>query len=201
MPMERAAESLKTFSVDILSQVRQVTIQAVSPTAEELREVASKPSVNDTSFWNLMSLLDGLENLEVMLHVIQGFGEDLPAACRSSCEEAWGVFDAFLAKFGSDFDLADRTTRVLRHGITLFGTSALQVAPLVIARMTYGFDLTGFPSYLWIAGKIIGRFGNEEAQELRGAFQQIYERSTDKVAHLLHSKGPSEIPDGMGPSL
>jgi transportin-3 len=140
--------------------------------------------------------LDSLENMEVMLHVIQTFGDELPSACQNSCEEAWVVFDSFLTKFGSDYDLGERTTRVLRHGLSLFGNSALPVAASVMTRLTAGFDATGFPSNLWIAGKIIQRFGDEENSSLRRTFQEAYEHSTQKVISLLQVKSPGEIPDG-----
>jgi transportin-3 len=132
-----------------------------------------------------------------MLHVVQTFGEELPAACQNSCEEAWAIFDAFLSKYGSDYDIAERTTRVLRHGVNLFGSSALPIAPSVVARMSIAFEATGFPSYLWIAGKIVGRFGNEEDPNLRASFRELYERSTSKVVTFLQVKSPRDIPDGM----
>jgi transportin-3 len=131
-----------------------------------------------------------------MLHVIHTFGDELPAACQNTCKEAWSVFDTFLSKYGSEYDIAERTTRVLRHGINLFGPSALPIADSVVTRMTAAFEATGFPSYIWIGGKIIGRFGNEEKPTLQAAFQQLYERSTNKVVALLQVKSPRDIPDG-----
>lgn len=149
--------------------------------------------------WRILMFIlftDGLENLEVMLHVIRSFGEELPAACQNSCEEAWLVFDSFILKYGSSYDIAERTTRVLRHGINLFGKGALPVTPSVVTRMSFAFEATSFPSYLWIAGKIIGRFGDEEDSNLRGTFKELYERATNKVATLLQAKSPGDIPDG-----
>ncbi|KAJ7125671.1 armadillo-type protein [Mycena crocata] len=178
MPMVRAAESLRTFSVDILSQIHAVTTKATVATREELQDVGNN-----------------LENLEVMLHVIQGFGEELPQACQTSCGEAWVVLNALLSKYGGDYDIAERTTRVIRHGITLFGDTALPLVPSVVARMSFAFEATGYPSYLWIAGKAIHRYGNEEDVDLRGSFQEIYERSTSSIVSLLQSKSPSDIPD------
>ena len=140
--------------------------------------------------------IDGLENLEVMLHVIQGYGEDLPPACQNTCQDAWLVFDNFLFKYGSNYDLAERATRVLRRGIDLFNKSALPVATSVIARMSFSFEATGYPSFLWIAGKIIGRFGYEQNSNFRGAIKELFERSTTKVASLLQVKTAGEIPDG-----
>lgn len=131
-----------------------------------------------------------------MLHVIHSFGEELPAACQNSCEEAWGIFDTFIVKYGSEYDIAERTTRVIRHGLNLFGKATLSVAPSVVARMSHAFEATGFPSFLWIAGKIIGRFGNDADQNLRSSFQEIYQQSTNKVVSLLQVKAPNDIPDG-----
>jgi len=139
---------------------------------------------------------DGLENLEVMLHVIQGFGEELPPACQNTCQEAWVIFDRLLAKYGLNYDLAERATRVLRRGIDLFGNTVVPIAPSVIARMSFAFEATGYPSFLWIAGKVLGRFGSEQDPTLKGAIREIFERSTNKVASLLHIKSPGEIPDG-----
>lgn len=142
------------------------------------------------------SLLDQLENLEVMLDVIQTFGSILPKACQNTCEEAWPVFDLFITKYGSEYDVAERTTRILRHALTLFGDSAIPTSILVMARMSISFETTGFPGYLWIASKIISLFGNEENPALRASFQEIYERSTANVISLLQVKLPRDIPDG-----
>jgi len=131
-----------------------------------------------------------------MLHVIQGYGEDLPPACQNTCQDAWLVFDNFLVKYGANYDLAERATRVLRRGIDLFNKSALPVATSVITRMSFAFEATGYPSFLWIAGKIIGRFGNEKDSNFRGAVKELFERSTTKVASLLQVKTAGEIPDG-----
>ncbi|KAJ7596941.1 armadillo-type protein [Mycena floridula] len=176
MPMERAGESLKTFAVDIISQVHAVTLKA-----------ATKAELQDVS--------DGLENLEAMLYVIKSFGEVLPAACVTSCEEAWAVFNVFVAKYGGDHALAERSTRVLRHGITLFGSTALPVVPAATARMSFAFEASGLPCYLWIAGKLISQFGLEEDPTVRGSFQEVYERSTNKMMTMLQTQQPGDIPD------
>ncbi|KAF7306845.1 hypothetical protein MIND_00476700 [Mycena indigotica] len=180
MPMTRAAESLRTFSVDILAQIHAVTLKPTPATKEELQSTS-----------------DALENLEVMLRIIQGFGEDLPATCQTSCKEAWTVLDAFLAKYGNDYESSERTTRVIRHGITLFGDTALPIVSSVIARMSFSFEATGYPSYLWIAGKMIDRYGNEENADLRGSIREVYERSTNTVVSLLQAKSANDIPDVM----
>lgn len=131
-----------------------------------------------------------------MLFVIQSYGEQLPPACQNTCEEAWAIFDAFIVKYGSNHDLGERATRVLRRGVDLFGKASFSVASSVITRMSFAFEATGFSGFLWIAGKIIGRFGYEEDPTFRGTLQEIFERSTAKVVALMRVKSPGEIPDG-----
>lgn len=131
-----------------------------------------------------------------MLGIVDTFGEDLPPACQSTCQEAWGIFDPFLAKYGSDYQICERTTRVLRLGLAFFGDTALPVLPSVLARMAQSFEATGHSSYLWISGKIVGRFGNEESPQMRASFKEVFERSSSKVVQLLQEKSPGQIPDG-----
>ncbi|KAG1825839.1 armadillo-type protein [Suillus subaureus] len=178
MSIEKAAESLRTFSLDILSQIHAISSKSTAVTKQELKEVGY-----------------GLENLEVMLHVVGPFGDQLPAACQNSCQEAWSIFDTFISKFAFDYDTSERVTRVLRHGITLFGQGSLAVASSVLSRMVTSFEATGFSSFLWISGKFVGRFGHESDPVLRNAFQNLYERATNKVVSLLQSKDSRDIPD------
>lgn len=144
----------------------------------------------------LICCIDGLENLETMLHVIRSFGSELPPACQQTCEQTWQIFDAFVVKFGTDPEIADRATRVIRRGLDFFGDSALSVAPAIIARMSFSFEATGFAAYLWIPGKVIDRFGNDDEPNLRGSFKEFYERSTQKVMMMLQAGSPREHADG-----
>ena len=131
-----------------------------------------------------------------MLGVIQTFGDDLPAACQGSAQEGWGFFDPFIVKYGSDYAICERTTRVLRLALTFYGGTARPIIPFVLKRMSAAFEATGFSSYLWIIGKIIGRFGNEEETVLRVAFKEAFEQSSKKLVQLLQDKTPASIPDG-----
>lgn len=132
-----------------------------------------------------------------MLYVIRSFGEELPLACQGTCGEAWTVFDGFILKFGTNYDLAERVTRVIRHGITLFGSAGLPVAPSVAARMSQAFDATSIPSYVWIGGKIVGRYGDEKQNvELQTAVRGMYEQVSKKVVSILSVKTPGDVPDG-----
>ncbi|OCH94769.1 ARM repeat-containing protein [Obba rivulosa] len=178
MPMEQAAQSLRTFSLDILAQVHALAMKPTVATQEELQAVTN-----------------GLENLEVMLGVVQTFGDELPVACQNSPQEAWAFFDPFIARYGSNYQICERTTRVLRLGLTFFGSAVRPLLPAVLKRMAAAFESTGFSSYLWIAGKIVGRFGNDEDPMLRAAFAEILERSSSKLVILLQDKTPASIPD------
>ena len=139
---------------------------------------------------------DGLTNLEAMLHVVGSFGEHLPPSCQGTCQEVWPVFDAFLAKHGSDYECAEHVTRVLRHGLNLFGKAVLTIATEVLGRMSTSFASSGMSCYLWIAGKVHSRFGNEEDPLLRDAVRDVYERSTQKLLVMLQEKSAATLPDG-----
>ena len=198
MPMEQAAQSLKTFASSILAAVFALASKPSPATKQELQEVGST-----FAFYHLIIMhsgypqkTDGLANLEVMLHVIGSFGEQLPSTCQGTCQEVWPVFDTFLAKHGSDYDSAEHVTRVLRHALNLFGGAVLTIAADVLRRMSAAFASSGLSCYLWIAGKVHSRFGNEEDPSLRNAARDVYERSTQKLLTLLREKTAAMLPDG-----
>lgn len=196
MPMEQAARSLRQFSVDILALVH-TTVNKPTASNDELKTTAGEFDVVSVIHHNdYQALPDSLESLEVMLAVIDTFGEELPQACRNSCKEAWTVFDSFIAKYGSDYNVCERVTRVLRLGLNFFGADAKPVIPSVLLRMATAFQATGYASYLWIIGKIIGRFGFEEDVELRTAFKHAFEQVSTKLVTTLQETQPSRIPDG-----
>ncbi|KIY50561.1 ARM repeat-containing protein [Fistulina hepatica ATCC 64428] len=177
MPMDGAGEALKTFAFDILRQIHTVTTQALV-SKEELQTVC-----------------DGLENLEAMLAVIGPFGDELPPACQNTCQEAWAILDGFQLKYGNNYRIVDRATRVIRHGITLFGDSALPVASSVVARMSLGFESTAISGYLWIAAKCVQMYGSQADATLLATFRDAFERSTAKLIALLQTCPPEQMPD------
>ncbi|KAI9512824.1 ARM repeat-containing protein [Russula earlei] len=178
MPMDQAALSLKTFASSILAAMFTIANKPNAATKQELQEVGN-----------------GLANLEVMLHVFGSFGEHLPPACQGTCQEVWPVFDAFLARHGSDYESAEHVTRVLRHALNLFGDVVLTIAGDVLGRMSASFATSGLSCYLWIASKVHGRFGNEEDLLLRDAVRDVYERSTQKLLAMLREKSAAMLPD------
>ena len=167
-------------------------------------KICSKLQVNFRSYGSfpvLNSELDDLENLEVILRIVQGFGDELPPACQSTCGEVWAIFDPFLAKYGDHYDIAERSNQVLRHGLKLFGPHVHPIIVPVLTRLSSLFESTGLSSYIWMSSKVVGYFGNEEDVRIRAVFRDVYDRSTRKVAALLAEKTPRDIPDGKLPTL
>ena len=199
MPMEEAAQSLKTFSTDILSKIHAIINKPTVATKDELQLLVSKHTMfppHTICILHSDLLLDCLEHLEAMLHVVKGFGEMLPATCQDTCEEVWALFDTLIAKYGQHYNVGDRATRVLRYGLDLFGPASLPITQHVLSRMTTSFEAHGISGYLWIIGKVIGRFGNEEDPAMRDAFRQTYESVSSKMVLLLQQQAAREIPDG-----
>ena len=196
MPMEQAARSLREFSLDILQVVHAIANKPTPATKDELKTASGKSTHSSSTDSHSLGYLDALETLEVMLRVIDTFGDVLPSACQNSCQEAWVIFDLFIAKYGSDYDVCERTSRVLRFGLNFFGSTALPVVPAVLSRMAAEFESTGHASYLWIISKIFGRFGAEDNPGLRDSFKQIFEQVSAKLVSLLQGTAPSQVPDG-----
>lgn len=148
-----------------------------------------------------MHFIDGLENLEAMLGVIQTFGEELPPSCATSAQEAWSVFDQMLNKLATNYDVSERITRVLRGGLRFFGTSAMPVVPSLLMRMTVSYELSGISSFLWIIGKIVDLCGDGSSAAVRDGIKQAYERGTSKTVTLLQQRNIRDMPDGVSVSL
>jgi transportin-3 len=180
LPMEQAAQALRKFSFEVIEKIHVVLSKNAAATQNELQDIQ-----------------DGLEQLEVMLAVVQTFGEVLPDACQNACPEAWIVFDALLIKYGSVYNVADRACRVLRLGIQFFGSSSLPVIPSLLDRMASCFESSGHSSYIWIVGKAVGHFGHEEDLAFRELFKNAYERISTKLLSMLQVQPPRGMPDVM----
>lgn len=131
-----------------------------------------------------------------MLRVVQGFGEDLPSSCGNTAEDVWGVLDGLVQRQGAVHLVAERACSILRVGLEFFGLAAKPVVPSLLERLSSSFDTTGFASYVWIVGKTVRLFGNEEGVELRRAFRSAFERVSQQVFALLKIQAPEDIPDG-----
>lgn len=130
-----------------------------------------------------------------MLRVVRGFGEDLPPACQNTIVDVWSVIDALLQRQGSVRFIAERVCTTLRSGLEFFGPSARAVVPSLLSRLSATFDSTGFASFIWIVGKVIRLFGNEESPELRAVFQASFERISRQVFAILKIQTPEDVPD------
>jgi transportin-3 len=144
---------------------------------------------------------DTLEQLEILLEVVDTFGEDQPLSCRNAHVEAWGLFDPLLKKYGNSMDVTERITRVLRFGIQFFGNTIASLVPSVLETLSYSFDQTGYSSCMWIAGKLVQRFGTTEEQAITTSIRSMYDRMSQKTAELLQTTDPRTLPDGAFSSI
>lgn len=131
-----------------------------------------------------------------MLKVVQGFGEDLPPSCKDTVQDVWRVLDGLLQQQGAVHVLAERVCSTLRAGLEFFGLAAKPVVPSLLERLSSSFETTGFASYVWIVGKTVRLFGNEEEAGLRRAFRSAFERVSQQVFALLKVQAPEDVPDG-----
>ena len=85
---------------------------------------------------------------------------------------------------------------MLRYGLRLFGDSTRPVVASALARMSLSFEATGISSYLWITGKLVSNFGEEEDNQIRSGLNTLYERATAKVIAMLGGQAARDVPDG-----
>jgi len=177
MPMEQAAASLRTFAFELLERIH-VTTSKLSASKDDLKLIENT-----------------LEQLEILLEIVDTFGEDQPLACQNAHTEAWGLFDPLLKKYGDSTDITERITRVLRFGIQFFGNTIAPLVPSVLETLTLSFEQTGFSSCMWIAGKLVQRFGKAKEPAIKASIRIMYDRMSGKTAQLLQTTDPRTLPD------
>ncbi|WWC71179.1 uncharacterized protein I206_105132 [Kwoniella pini CBS 10737] len=179
----QAAQALNEFCQPLIQQIQSVVVAEGE---------VDKPT--------LVKLADTLEQLDSYLNIVRSI-EPLPQACYNTPAEIYGILDSFLDKYAKLHYISERVGTVLRRGLTFFPPQALEsiVQPL-LNRMVRSFEQTGFPSYLWITGKVTAKFGeiaNSGNQELGELLVGSFENLTNAMAKLLQTKVAIEIPDVM----
>ncbi|KAG8906064.1 Nuclear import receptor [Tulasnella sp. 417] len=179
MPMEDAGQTLRLFSLDLISHIHGI----VSKPAAEKEE--------------LTNVADALELLETMLVVIQSFGEELPAACKNTAMEVYADLDALIAKYGNAYFISEKVCRVIKQGMQFFGKAAAVLAPSLLRRVGGAYQSTGFSSFLWLQGKVVEYYGTSSDPALQLALKETLEQSSAQTYAVLKVQAPSDIPDGQ----
>lgn len=89
----------------------------------------------------------------------------------------------------------------LRRGLAFFPPEAIQpILQQLMERMAGCFDETGFACYLWIVGKVAGKFGGAATgpggEGMAGLLGGAFEKVTQVLARRLGEKTAVEMPDG-----
>ncbi|KAN0063147.1 Nuclear import receptor [Thecaphora frezii] len=178
MPPQDAPEPLMHFSQPLLETLAQVAAMP-QPEKEDLRRAA-----------------DRMEQLEKFLMVVgAGFWQHLPATCARTCQEAYSVIDTVLASHGHIYFISERACALLRRGLGFFGKLTLPSLPALLERLAICYEATGFPGYIWIAGKCIDQFGRGADLTLRSALQGTFDRISGKTMKMLEESTPSDLSD------
>lgn len=142
-----------------------------------------------------------LEQLETFLAVLRTLGSGLPASCAGTPVEVWAVIDGLLNRFGSNWQVAERSCALLRRGITFFGPAARSIVPAVIDRMSTCFEESQISGYLWITGKLGTNFGVPAQggpldEEIVAKVIQAWERETQVFTAIVNRESATSFPDG-----
>jgi len=65
----------------------------------------------------------------------------------------------------------------------------------ILVRLSGAFESSGYPSYIWISGKIVTRFGNEEALIVRDSLRRSFEAINTHIFEMLKVQAANTIPD------
>ncbi|MCO5588073.1 hypothetical protein L7F22_042028 [Adiantum nelumboides] len=180
LPVEQATEPLMQFTQPLLQSLSAVAnAEASSVVRADLQKAA-----------------DRMEQIDAMLKPVSSKIKppSLPPSCSSTCKQAFDIIDTILVKHGSIFFVAERACELLRRGLAFFDFLAIPVAPALLERMANSFEVTGFPSFIWIAGKAIDTFGQRSANftpELERPMGTAFERISVKVNEMINSANES----------
>lgn len=185
LPQQEGVEPLVRFTQPLLADLASIGASETAATDKlQLRRAA-----------------DRMEQIERFVHITSNtMTEDtLPASCSKTCEEAYGVVDTIIAKYGSTYFVSERACALIRRAMVLFGDLALPVLPHLVVRLVATFERTGFPAYIWIVGKCIDRYGGTKTEASTGAdaaLSDAFARITQQVVRMLQATSPADIPDG-----
>jgi transportin-3 len=179
MPPVDAPQALSTFCMPIVEIVHSVANKSTPATKDELR-----------------SACDALERLSTYLSIVDHFEGGLPRECEGTCVQIWTVLDVFLAKYGGDAKVAEKTCVAIRRGLTFFGDAAFRVAPAILDRLAGSFVGSPASSYLWITAKMIGLFAGRRDAVFGEMMQSAVDRESAHVHALLQRSPPSLLSDG-----
>ncbi|SCV72869.1 BQ2448_4406 [Microbotryum intermedium] len=178
MDSSTAPQALSTFCMPNVEVVHQLTRATSNATKDELR-----------------SACDALERLDCLLAIVDRFPEGLPTSCASTVEQGWHVFDAFLARYGSDSMVAEKTSVVIRRGLYFFDELVFSLAIPVLERLTTEFERNPASSYLWITAKMVDAFASRRDTAFDAAVRKAFERQAAKIVEELQSRPPAQIGD------
>ncbi|GAA5979043.1 hypothetical protein JCM5350_004214 [Sporobolomyces pararoseus] len=178
MPPNEIPQTLSTFAMPNLEVVHAIVQQPTPASRDELRKAC-----------------DALERIDLYLSIVERLSEGIPPECAATCSQAWSILDGFLAKYGSNTMVAEKTCVAIRRGLTFFEDRAVEVAPAVLERMATSFEQAPASSYLWITGKLIANFAHQEDPSFKQLVQRTFERQSNKLFEMLQSTQPVQISD------
>ncbi|GAA5899857.1 hypothetical protein JCM5296_006198 [Sporobolomyces johnsonii] len=178
MPASEIPQALSTFTMPNLEIVHSVVQQDAVASRDQIRKAC-----------------DALERIDLYLAIVERLPGGIPPECVATCAQAWSILDAFIAKYGSDGMVAEKSCVAIRRGLFFFEDVAFSVAAGVLERLASAFEQAPASSYLWITGKMVTMFARREEPAFDAVVKSAFERESNKVFELLQSTQPAQIAD------
>ncbi|GAA5861972.1 hypothetical protein JCM1840_006893 [Sporobolomyces johnsonii] len=178
MPASEIPQALSTFTMPNLEIVHSAVQQDAVASRDQIRKAC-----------------DALERIDLYLAIVERLPDGIPPQCVATCAQAWSILDAFIAKYGSDGMVAEKSCVAIRRGLFFFEDVAFSVAAGVLERLASAFEQAPASSYLWITGKMVTMFARREEPAFDAVVKSAFERESNKVFELLQSTQPAQIAD------
>ena len=175
------------------SEGLEALVRFTQPLLQSASQVGSSPGASRDQ---LKKVADQVEQVVTMLRTTDNrFTNELPPSCAKTAAEIYSLLDTILEQHGQVFFISEVICSLLRRGMSFFGDQAIPSLPALLPRLASCFEKSGFPGYVWIAGKCIDHYGRNPDLALRAALQNCFNSISSKVMGILENAMPEEVSD------
>ncbi|KAH6560059.1 hypothetical protein BASA50_003202 [Batrachochytrium salamandrivorans] len=161
----------------------------VHPVAQKLHAFVAIPGQPDVIQFKEAILTIG-ELATLFQYVVPEIPLSETHPCIQIVGQMWPIIQALHDRHGKDITIAECAARLLQSILSSYKQHALPILPQLIEFLVQQFESTGFSCHLWIAGRCVRIFGDDEKDEGR-LVCMLVEKLTTLVFGLVQASGQS----------
>ena len=97
------------------------------------------------------------------------------------------IIEKLFLRYAKEEPISEALCRLFRNTIETYRLHFLPVLPKLVELLVQTFETTGFPCYLWVAGRCVRTFGQGEEQLAGSMVQTLVEKMTELVFKIAQS--------------